>query len=80
MLEVYTQIRSFAAKFVCGTFGEASGFCGNDKGCLAAAVMLTTVPPYRTLAAAVMLTAVPPYRTLSAAVMLTAVPPYRTKT
>jgi hypothetical protein len=48
MLEVYTQILRFTAKFVRATFGEASSFCGNDKGCLAAAAMLTAVPPHRT--------------------------------
>jgi len=48
ILEVYTQILSFIAKFVCATFGEASSFCGNDKGCLDAAATLIAVPPQST--------------------------------
>jgi hypothetical protein len=48
ILEVYTQILSFIAKFVCVTFGEASSFCGNDEGCLAAAATLIAVPTQST--------------------------------
>jgi hypothetical protein len=43
ILEVYTQLLSFIAKFVCVTFGEASSFCGNDKGCLDAAAAATLI-------------------------------------
>ena len=32
MLEAYTQTLNFTAKFVRATFGEASSFCGNDRG------------------------------------------------
>jgi hypothetical protein len=55
MLEVYTQILSFTAKFVCAKFGEASSFCGNDTDCLdenndvaAAAAKLIAVPSLHT--------------------------------
>jgi hypothetical protein len=48
MLAVYIQIRSLTAMFVCGTFGEAPSFCGNDKGCFGAAAMLIAVTPYWT--------------------------------